>query len=67
MLRYRRNVYATQFHPELDAPGIVSRLRAYRDKGYYDPAEIDAVIARVESADVTASAGVLRNFARIYG
>src|SRR4051794_38193268 len=29
--RVGRNVYATQFHPELDVPGIHTRIEIYRD------------------------------------
>lgn len=67
ILRYGRNVYATQFHPELDGDGIVFRLLAYRDEGYYDPAEVEDVVARVRSADVSHARKVLSNFAMIYG
>ena len=66
MLRYGRNVYATQFHPELDGDGIVFRLLAYRDEGYYDPTEVEDVVARVLSADVSHARKVLSNFAKVY-
>lgn len=67
MLRYGRNVYATQFHPELDTEGFVFRLLAYRNDGYYDPSEVDDVVARVRRADVAHARKVLRNFAQVYG
>lgn len=67
MLRYRRNVYATQFHPELDVEGIVSRLLAYKHEGYFEPAEVEAVIARVREANVVHTSLILRRFAEIYG
>ena len=31
-------VYATQFHPELDVPGIQIRIDTYKHAGYFDPA-----------------------------
>jgi len=31
------NVYATQFHPELTHAGILTRIRVYRDNGYFAP------------------------------
>src|SRR6202035_3960310 len=31
------NVYATQFHPELDADGISTRIDVYKDYGYFAP------------------------------
>lgn len=67
MMRWGRNVYATQFHPELDAAGIVDRLLAYRYAGYYDPSEADAVVARVRAATVSEPWRVLANFAELYG
>ena len=50
--RIGQNVYATQFHPELTVPGIITRIRVYRDYGYFDPAEMDALIAMAESSSV---------------
>ncbi|WP_108719069.1 glutamine amidotransferase [Miniimonas sp. S16] len=67
MMRFRENVYATQFHPELDRQGIVDRLLAYRYEGYYDPAEVDEVVARVRAADVRHTGQVLAAFAARYG
>ncbi|GMA32512.1 glutamine amidotransferase [Litorihabitans aurantiacus] len=67
MLRFGRNVYATQFHPELDAEGIASRLLAYRYEGYFDPAEVDEVLHRVRRAHVTHPGRILQRFAEIYG
>ncbi len=67
MLRFGSNVYATQFHPELDAEGIASRLIAYRYEGYFDPAEVEEVLERVRSAHVVHPGRVLRRFAEIYG
>lgn len=67
MLRYRSNVYATQFHPELDAEGIVSRLLAYKHEGYFDPAEVDEVVERVRQANVVHTGAILRRFAELYG
>ncbi|HEX5087392.1 MAG TPA: glutamine amidotransferase, partial [Nocardioides sp.] len=37
--RIGRNVYATQFHPELDVEGICLRIDIYRHHGYFDPPE----------------------------
>ena len=62
----RENLYATQFHPELDTDGIVTRLTVYREDGYYRPEEIDDVIARVRSATVTEPHRLLAAFVRRY-
>ena len=66
MFRVGRHQYATQFHPELDVPGIVERMRAYRHSGYFDPDELDALISQVSAADVSWPSRVLRNFTARY-
>jgi GMP synthase (glutamine-hydrolysing) len=35
--RVGRNVYATQFHPELDVPAIQTRIDLYKHQGYFPP------------------------------
>ncbi|MGM7646091.1 glutamine amidotransferase [Nocardia sp. JW2] len=54
MIRVGRNVYATQFHPELDGTGLAVRIEAYRHAGYFDPSEADmlAELGRRESVPV---------------
>ena len=37
-------LWATQFHPELDVPDVIERLRAYRHCGYFHPDELDPLI-----------------------
>lgn len=64
--RLRRNLYATQFHPELDVPGIVTRIDVYRHAGYFAPHEVAALTAEVSSADVHAPPLVLRAFVERY-
>ncbi len=64
--RVGNNVYATQFHPELDGAAMTSRIHAYVDHGYFDPGEVDALIARIQQADVRASQMVLSRFTEQY-
>ena len=64
--RVRQNLYATQFHPELDVPGIVQRVQTYRHSGYFAPDEIDDVIARVRGSAVDAPGRLLAAFVRRY-
>ena len=66
MFRVGRNVYATQFHPELDLAGIVTRIDAYRHHGYFEPHEFQATITAVHRAPVTETGAVLRNFVARY-
>jgi GMP synthase (glutamine-hydrolysing) len=67
MFRVGRNVYATQFHPELDVPGIVTRVRVYQHAGYFQPSEMNDLIAVLSTAVVTEPGRVLANFAQRYG
>ncbi|MDO4888811.1 MAG: glutamine amidotransferase [Actinomycetaceae bacterium] len=67
MMRVGRNVYATQFHPELDADGLAVRIRAYRHHGYFEPDEAEGLIAEGYAAGVTTEPmRLLRTFVRIY-
>jgi GMP synthase (glutamine-hydrolysing) len=67
MFRVRQNVYATQFHPELDLPGLVTRIHVYRDHGYFPPAELDTLVAGLQTAVVTEPGRLLANFVARYG
>jgi len=67
MFRIKQNLYATQFHPELDVPGIVLRIQTYRNAGYFPPQDADQVIARARDARVTVPPRILANFVRRYG
>ncbi|QCB92945.1 glutamine amidotransferase [Cellulomonas shaoxiangyii] len=63
--RVGRNVYATQFHPELDVAGLTTRVEAYRYDGYFDPAEAAEVVAAARESGVQVP-GVLRAFVDRY-
>jgi GMP synthase (glutamine-hydrolysing) len=65
--RIGSNVYATQFHPELDVAGMCTRIDAYKHAGYFDPAEAGDVKARATASDVTHPPAILRQFVRRYG
>ena len=67
MLRYGRNVYATQFHPEADADGFETRIRIYKHKGYFPPETADALIEEVRQQDVRFPEVILRNFVARFG
>lgn len=64
--RLGNHQYATQFHPELDVAGIVTRIDVYRHAGYFAPDEVDALTAQVSRADVTSPPLVLRSFVERY-
>ena len=64
--RVQENQYATQFHPELDVEGIVTRVQVYRDAGYFEPDELERVIEGVRGAAVDQPPRMLANFVRRY-
>jgi GMP synthase (glutamine-hydrolysing) len=66
MFRVKSNVYATQFHPELDLAGLVMRVHVYQHAGYFPPEERDALIASLMPAVVTEPGRVLANFVARY-
>ena len=67
MFRIKRNLYATQFHPELDVPGIVTRVHVYRNAGYFHPSEVDELIVRLSAATILEPGRILANFVARYG
>ncbi len=67
MIRYGRNVYATQFHPEADAQDFENRILIYQHHGYFDPADAHALIDRCHDAQVTEPGRILKRFAERYG
>ncbi|MHA7275264.1 glutamine amidotransferase [Arthrobacter sp. HLT1-21] len=66
MFRIRANLYATQFHPELDVDGLVQRIDVYRNAGYFPPEEAEDYMARARSSRVEWPAAILRNFVDRY-
>ena len=62
MFRVGANVYATQFHPELDVDGIILRIHAYADHGYFAADELELTLAAVRRAEVSYPSRMLRNF-----
>ncbi len=66
MIRHGQNVYATQFHPEADSDGFELRIRIYRNKGYFPPADADRLIAHCRKSDVYVPERILGAFVRRY-
>lgn len=67
MFRIGRNLYATQFHPELDGDGLATRIAVYRDAGYFPPEMAGDLTELARSVDVSWPSLILRNFVRRYG
>ncbi|HEY8588765.1 MAG TPA: glutamine amidotransferase, partial [Naasia sp.] len=65
--RIRSNVYATQFHPELDAAGIATRIDVYRFAGYFAPEEAETLKARARASAVQHPPALVQRFVERYG
>lgn len=66
MFRVATNIYATQFHPELDVNGISARIHAYTDYGYFAPTEVHVPLAAVRVREVVHPSRMLRGFVERY-
>ena len=66
MFRIGQNMYATQFHPELNYEWLCERIDIYQDAGYFRPEEIDDVKARTRDIDVSHAHLIIRNFVERY-
>lgn len=64
--RVGTNVYATQFHPELDVDGLCTRIEVYRHAGYFEPERADDLMAQARLSTVTAPPQILRTFVDRY-
>ncbi|ROU03297.1 glutamine amidotransferase [Histidinibacterium lentulum] len=67
MMRAGRHVYATQFHPEADAAGFETRIRIYKDRGYFPPETAEDLIAMCRAARVEVPERILARFVERYG
>jgi GMP synthase (glutamine-hydrolysing) len=66
MFRIKRNLYATQFHPELDAEGLVTRIDTYRYAGYFPPDAAEQLMAEARKFTSTEPMKIIENFVRRY-
>jgi GMP synthase (glutamine-hydrolysing) len=60
--RIGSRVYATQFHPELDAAGLCTRIDVYRHAGYFEPDQAGELKALARRSNVTHPPAILRRF-----
>lgn len=67
LFKLKRNVYASQFHPELDADSLAHRLEVYAGLGYCPPEEAAGIVAATRRADLTPANGLIRAFVERYG
>jgi GMP synthase (glutamine-hydrolysing) len=60
--RVGSHVYATQFHPELDAAGLCTRIEVYKHDGYFAPEQAAGLKALAHRSNVTHPPAILRRF-----
>jgi GMP synthase (glutamine-hydrolysing) len=60
------HVYATQVHPELDVPGICTRIEVYKHAGYFPPEQADELKARARASAVVHPPQILARFVERY-
>jgi GMP synthase (glutamine-hydrolysing) len=64
--RIGSNVYAFQFHPELDVAGLCTRIEVYKHAGYFHPDQADDLKAQARRSDVRHPPAIVRAFVRRY-
>ncbi|CAN3129260.1 glutamine amidotransferase [Mycobacterium sp. smrl_JER01] len=64
--RVGANVYATQFHPELDVEGICTRIDVYKHHGYFAPETAEALKDDARQRNVRHPTALLRGFVERY-
>ena len=64
--RIGSNVYATQFHPELDAAGLCTRIEVYKHAGYFEPEQAGELKAQAYRSNATWPPVILDRFATRY-
>jgi len=66
MFRIKKNIYATQFHPEADSEEFVLRVKIYKEFGYFPPEISDGLIASLQNLDVPIPKEILKRFIKKY-
>jgi GMP synthase (glutamine-hydrolysing) len=64
--RMGHNVYATQFHPELDVEGLCLRIEVYREHGYFPPGQARDLQDMARRSVVTEPPHLLAGFIQRY-
>ena len=60
--RANRSTWVTQFHPEMDAEGIIRRMGFYMDAGYFKPEEVEEISGIVRATDLGPAEQILHSF-----
>ncbi len=66
MIRFKQNIYATQFHPEADPAEFELRINIYRNRGYFPPEDAARLTKMVRAETIEMPEKILRNFVEKY-
>lgn len=66
LVRYKNNIYATQFHPELDATYAAERVDIYKDMGYFPVKEADTIKSELLKHSITVPQLFIKAFVEHY-
>jgi len=66
MFRMGQNVYAMQFHPELDVEGMLIRIEVYKHLGYFPIDQAEQVKNEVRKENITVPMEILKRFVKKY-
>jgi len=66
MFRVGNNVYATQFHPEGDRDGFLTRITAYKNHGYFDLETVESLKEVISQSETPFAQEILRRFISRY-
>lgn len=64
MVRYGDHVWATQFHAEMDAAAMHTRMDFFYNYGYFPAEDYARIVADLPNHDVAWANAILRNFAQ---
>ena len=66
MIRFGENIYATQFHTELDTEGIHLRIDIYKNHGYFSPEDAVKLKDETSKYQVVEPEKILGQFVKYY-
>ena len=66
MFRLKKNIYATQFHPEADSEEFVLRVNIYKEFGYFPIEKEKKLIASLQNLSTPVSEEILFRFVEKY-
>ena len=66
MFRIKKNIYATQFHPEADVDEFILRINTYKDYGYFPPEKANELISEIKDIETPHTKEILKRFVLKY-